>query len=394
MDKTLFFGIVVLSSILTVSASDGREFAVATLECTTSSMNLTLNKTQIDSRGRDYKIFFYDQESDVNCMILANTTNVYDGEIWLAADYNDCGINIVSSGTDLIYNQTIVINYGENPNSNLIFREENDYYHVKCTKSGNMSVNIAGESITVTKMEKTVEKSDKAEFDVTLKRFESNAYGSAQDTSGTVRLGDPLFFKLKLSTDRRDLKMQPQNCYATATPGSAARHYLIKDRCADAGDGTVKLPSFAPQVMDTSHFSWSNQAFRFFGSSANIYIVCDVLICLKTDTSLSCEKCGGPARKRRDVFALDTDEGRKMSKKVTAPLIVILDDNQSSGQSTGNSNVFSGTQGTIILVLLIALALVALALIVKKLVAPVRSNAPVAITNVETGFENKGMDKI
>jgi len=233
---------------------------------------------------------------------------------------------------------------------------------------------------------------DTAEFDVTLKRFNSNTYVS-QDTSGTVRLGDPLFFKLKLSTDRTDLKMQPQNCYATATPGSAARHYLIKDRCTDAGDGTVQLPSTAAQVMSSSYFSWSNQAFRFFGSSANIYIVCDVLICLKTDTSPPCGRCGG-ARKRRDVFALDTDEGRKMSKKVTAPLIVILDDNQSSGQSTGNSNVFSGTQGTIILVLLIALALVALALIVKKLVAPVRSNAPVAMTNVETGFENKGMDKI
>ena len=69
----------------------------------------------------------------------------------------------------------------------------------------------------------------KTSFDIKLIRTTSASYAT-EDTSGTSRLGDTMYFKLMLETTKDDLTLSPQNCYATNGVDLVQKYYLIKDR--------------------------------------------------------------------------------------------------------------------------------------------------------------------
>ena len=108
------------------------------LYCNKTSMSLRINKTKLEMHGRDYEIMFQG-ESHYPCKINGETKyHSNNGMIWINSSYNECGIKAFASWKDggrngeIIYNQTIVVVYGKNPNSTIVYREEKDEFHVKC----------------------------------------------------------------------------------------------------------------------------------------------------------------------------------------------------------------------------------------------------------------------
>ena len=125
------------------------------MKCVDTALVVYFNKTALDSRtineysNRPYSIKFSGTDSK-ECMITngnLSNVNIHFNEyaktsmspsdtIYIAANFteNICGISTISDESSIIYNTTIIVTYGENPNL-LIKREEYDYYHVKCVRN-------------------------------------------------------------------------------------------------------------------------------------------------------------------------------------------------------------------------------------------------------------------
>lgn len=105
-------------------------------------MIVTFNKTVLDAGGRNYSIMFKGQSDypcNVNATMLSNTVG---DTIQLVADYNECGIDVYQNNSVITYNQTVMVSYGENPASSVIFRVNYDEYSLKCHKSNNLTASM------------------------------------------------------------------------------------------------------------------------------------------------------------------------------------------------------------------------------------------------------------
>ena len=60
-----------------------------------------------------------------------------------------CGIIVFSDNTHIIFNTTIIVTYGENPND-MIRREEYDYYNVMCLMNRTVDGKLSGNKVDVT----------------------------------------------------------------------------------------------------------------------------------------------------------------------------------------------------------------------------------------------------
>ena len=82
---------------------------------------------------------------------------------------------------------------------------------------------------------------------------------------------------------------------------------LIHLRCPNSGfSSSLKINS---GVNDTKSFEWQDIAFRYYGDSNTVRIVCDLVVCPVrefSNTSEQCKRCNNKGgRRRRDV----TSEG-------------------------------------------------------------------------------------
>lgn len=95
-------------------------------------------------------------------------------------------------------------------------------------------------------------------------------------------------------------------------------------RCKNNDDGTVKILS---STSDTKVFRWENEAFRYFGNSDEIYIHCDVLVCVG-NAGTGCQRCSTNKRKRRSLSDLSGSvevAGNTKEVGVRTPVIVLVD---------------------------------------------------------------------
>lgn len=93
-------------------------------------------------------------------------------------------------------------------------------------------------------------------------------------------------------------------------------------RCANPNDGTVSIT----KTQDVTKFQWQMESFRYFGGTNEIYIHCDVRVCISTSSNPQCSRCA--SRKRRDLSNVNgingkTDETSMVS--VNSGLIVLID---------------------------------------------------------------------
>ena len=63
-----------------------------------------------------------------------------DSVVYLGAPINNCGINTFADATHIIYNTTVIVTYGQNPND-FIHREEYEKYNVMCTRNRTVEAN-------------------------------------------------------------------------------------------------------------------------------------------------------------------------------------------------------------------------------------------------------------
>lgn len=68
-----------------------------------------------------------------------------------------------------------------------------------------------------------------ATFDIVFKRKLDNMY-NATEQSSALNLGEAMYFELELKSQRNDLKMSPQTCYATNARNSIQKYFLIENR--------------------------------------------------------------------------------------------------------------------------------------------------------------------
>ena len=137
--------------------------------CTDSLFVVYFNKSALDSRSlssgnnRPYNIKFYGQKSNGSCSTNGTSTTDIDihstapvpgsltnGTVYIGTNLteNMCGINIIPSAENIIYNATIVVTYGQNPSS-IILREEYDYYNVMCLMNRTVEQQLEGSKVDV-----------------------------------------------------------------------------------------------------------------------------------------------------------------------------------------------------------------------------------------------------
>jgi len=335
------------------------------LECSSKGMLVHFNKTTLDSHKQTYKIEFMDTNSS-SCMVTHNTTqHLSNNTILLQANFNQCAIAVAQENENIVYKQTIVVTFGQNPKSSLVYREEKVKLQMRCEKANNLTVNLDGKFINVTAIaERKINKTRDAKFDISLIRTDSTY--TTKDSSAALFLNSFMYFKIELETSRTDLSVSPQSCYAHPANNVTLKYYLIENRCPNKDDSTVKISNTDARK---TVFLWQNQAFRFFGQSTDaVYVSCDVVICA-SNTSAACQRCGVTNnRDRRDASLDDVTDQAMQTAKVTSPLIVLVDEPllaEPKPQYTGN--IFSGTKGIAILVLCGIVSLIAIVMLVKKL---------------------------
>lgn len=123
----------------------------AEFTCNSTYMMLKLNKTALEDRNPVFKIAFKDviQYPDSNCLVFSNNaTTQNDSFIWIESKLTECGIKQREDKDNIVFNQTIVIQYGNNPAGGMIYREEIDSYDVSCKISRNGTAVVFIGSVT------------------------------------------------------------------------------------------------------------------------------------------------------------------------------------------------------------------------------------------------------
>ena len=114
-------------------------------------MSLSFLKSELTTRAnsRDIEIVF-DGTTKASCK--KNNTEILEesSSITLEAAYNECGININVQSDSIVYNQTVRVIYGENPDGNLVFRSNFDEYHVQCSKPQVLNASSTDGGLNVT----------------------------------------------------------------------------------------------------------------------------------------------------------------------------------------------------------------------------------------------------
>ena len=116
-------------------------------------MVLKLNKTALEERNSDFKIFFQDESDNNDCVrFSANATTQDNSSIWIESKLTECGIKQRQDNDNIIFNQTVNIQYGNNPTGNLIYREEIDSYDVSCEIARNDTAVLSIGTVTETSL--------------------------------------------------------------------------------------------------------------------------------------------------------------------------------------------------------------------------------------------------
>jgi len=366
------------------------------LVCNGTGMTLQVNFTKFNSHGRPFKIHFQNTV-DPACSVSYNSTeNLIGDQLQIHASFNSCDITKTDlSNGNFLYNQTVLLTYGKNPSSQLIYREEVIKFEVECTKLSNSTVYLESMGhLNVTRLaEQTFTKVGNSTFDIVFKRKTNNSFIKTELSSALI-LGETMYFELELKSQRNDLKMSPQTCYATNARNSNEKYFLIENRCSNPADGTVKIST---GTSTNQLFHWEAKSFRFFESSDAVYFACDVVVCESSNSAQVCERCPSwPLRKRRDVESSDSNGQVQSAMTVASPLFVLIDAPSHADETypvEGNPNQYdtpdeedngflTGTKGTVILILIICLVIVLLFFITKTTLRSRHSLSSTKATNI------------
>jgi len=349
-----------------VNCTSSASMASIELYCDDNGLRAAFNHSELKANILPYTIMFMKNGNESCDSINAtDALNHADEQVWIWANYSDCGIEAYVEGENIAFEQTIIVEYGSKSSHDLIYRYFNDTYKVQCLLNRNvtkdLSINVKERKTLSTKVNQT------ANFE-----FDFNVYrkGEATAVNNILSIGEELSFVLEMvDTTTSTVKASPQDCFATRLDGSG-RYDLIKDRC-EGDDDTVSITT--PNT-DLQVFKWDMTAFRYFGDSDGVKITCSVLVCRNIDPSQlseKCLRCGQTARKRRrrEADGLSVQEvGVVDEQMVTSQPIYIIDRRSGNSQpsSDESKSFFTTSGGTVLIALVGVLVLTVCAVLVKK----------------------------
>eukprot|EP00111_Clytia_hemisphaerica_P020196 TCONS_00059520-protein len=285
----------------------------------------------------------------------------------LRAPYNECGIESHQRNGELVYTQTIIVSYNETISvERLVYREHIFDIHLECTISKLHEVELDGYLNVTKSKERVFTKVGDVTIDLQMIRF-TDATFTKEDISPILKLDKFMYFLITMSPDN-GFFLSLQQCYATNEWNSTERHYIIEDKCPNIDDNTV-------QIMESEHptavIKWQSKAFRFFESNS-LFIKCEVFICDPGSPfpHPECMPCDLSLvdKKRRGLRSPSTDELKKST--VTSKMYYLIGEEEDhyAPENQKQPAIFSGTKGTIILVLLILFILAVLICFIKKFI--------------------------
>uniref|UniRef100_A0A7M5WXB5 Uncharacterized protein n=1 Tax=Clytia hemisphaerica TaxID=252671 RepID=A0A7M5WXB5_9CNID len=320
------------------------------LECHSSGFKAGFSLPKLESKSLPYSISF---SGNNTCGSINKTSedHISDGRIWMESNFTDCGIKAYYIGDNIAFEQTIVIEYGSKSLSSVVYRYLTSSHVVKCflDRKITQKLNINVQDV----QEEAPSVNGTSDFEFDLKIMDTS---DDENEVQLANIGEPLKFVLNLENAPNQVKTSPQNCYATKTDGTG-RYNLIADRCAGADEATAVITSPSNELHS---FSWELLAFRYFGESNAVVIVCEVLVCKNEpflELSDECRRCGQTSnrRKRRNI------DGDVIEKKevISKPFFIINKrqeqpepDSQQRGFLTTSKGiaVVAGMGGTIVVI--------------------------------------------
>jgi len=123
--------------------------------CNSTGMAIHLNYTKLSQYDRPFKLHFKGTKNE-SCSVSHDTTtnNINNETIFLQANFEECCIGVFERDGNIIYNHTILVTFGANPTSELVFREEEIAFEVECTKLNNITVHLNSAYMNVTNLVK------------------------------------------------------------------------------------------------------------------------------------------------------------------------------------------------------------------------------------------------
>jgi len=366
----------------------GHVVAEMSVSCTDVQMTVRFNGTEMNARTTDdthrpMKVNFFGYDDTNQCNATKDDFLTNTQILQLAVNMSECGINVYEEGDYIVYNQTLVVTYGENPNS-MIIREEYDLYNVKCYLNKTANGNF-GNLNTIIRETGLEAKNSSAEFAYEFTHSQMNG----EVTQSPYTVGQKILFKVKLVNDLGMVKSVVQRCW-TASENSNNEYKLIDNRCVSDTAGTEWYGNYTESTT-----MFSTVAFKYAGASSSmLHLECLVRVCPvgAVDISGVCGKCRDhPEKRRRRRDTDDYSDSDSNLKLIRSPVfyIVDLEDTPTSDKKQESESFMAGTNGTIILVLLAMLVFVAIVAIIKK---SFFSSATVQFPTLAVkGIDNKGL---
>ena len=111
------------------------------LECSSSGLRASFNITELEAQLLPYSIKFIGNNT-CQSINAASTSHIKDGQIWIASNYTDCEIKAYHEGDQIAFEQTILVEYGSQSPSSLVYRYFNSSYKVKCVLDRNVTADL------------------------------------------------------------------------------------------------------------------------------------------------------------------------------------------------------------------------------------------------------------
>ncbi|KAJ0056788.1 hypothetical protein NL108_017645 [Boleophthalmus pectinirostris] len=254
--------------------------------CSQNSASLSLAACLLTAQG-----VHYDELQLVN----PNCTGVLDATSHMLnfgfdAD-NMCGTNVTSENNQLIFKNKVVL---KNHTSSIITRHNQFELDFSCyydqPEIKTMALKIKDSSVVQTIV------SGLWSYNLTMKAYLDSDLIDPIVPTTELQLDQPIWVELSAEELDQDLvSIVTDSCWGTSQqPSNSTPQYkLIQNGCANPADASVKVTG---NGVGTSN-SFTFKMFEFTGLSSDVYLHCEVSLCVTSDGCAPV--CGGGLRRRR-----------------------------------------------------------------------------------------------
>ena len=95
----------------------------------------------VDHLKRHEMPFIVKFHGDNDCPALNESTisSIWDGRLWMAANYTECGIKTHEIGSKIVFEQIVEVKYGNRMTSSDVYRHFTDTYNASCLIDRNVT---------------------------------------------------------------------------------------------------------------------------------------------------------------------------------------------------------------------------------------------------------------